>query len=207
MKVRIIKCSNALSWYNNKIGDIIDVDDIREDRYIADGFYGDGIMKSDCEIISDPKIKKVKCIDNNSDVDFWLTEGKKYNVLDRNQDQILVKNDQGFACWYFLKRFEIIEEDEIVIPESILRDNPIPNVLAKNKPESAFPEPIAIFKADIYKYYIDGENFQVIFVNGEFKQVDYNFKNPYTREQWQALSRIYQLIVHLELGYIEKELK
>jgi len=127
------------------------------------------------------KVKIIKC---NSDVWYKDRIGETFEINDSYNDRYYEK---GTNCG-------ILKSDCEIIPD-------------EKKYESVFPEPINVLKTDVYLYAFEGERFQIIFVNGEWNETKLNFKNPYTREQWHLLSQIDQLIIHLELKYISKELE
>ncbi len=55
MKVRIIRCSDSLFWYNSHIGEVFRVRKICPDRYMVreddDCGYINFILYQDCEIV------------------------------------------------------------------------------------------------------------------------------------------------------------
>lgn len=67
MKVKIIKCSQDTFWYADKIGDCVDI--IDTNHFLGYMLLEDDgkkvkryILKSDCEIVSEDKLKNVKSV-------------------------------------------------------------------------------------------------------------------------------------------------
>jgi len=50
---------------------------------------------------------------------------------------------------------------------------------------------------------VDYDEIYIIFVNGKFDKVEFNFNGYYTRHQWMVLDLISQKIKELEVHYAE----
>ena len=57
MKVRIVKCSNDDWWYENFIGEILNVEDYKDENYYCRE-YDTFVLKSDCEVIMEDMEEK-----------------------------------------------------------------------------------------------------------------------------------------------------
>lgn len=57
-------------------------------------------------------------------------------------------------------------------------------------------------KQEMFEYKININNcikrFQINFINDEFNNVTFDFKNPYSREEWKALAEIEETICEIE---------
>ena len=75
-----------------------------------------------------------------------------------------------------------------------------------------------INKIDIYKYdlsdepvelradlTVNGEIVEIIFDNGEFREVRYRFESPYTEGEWELLALINEKIKELKKTYFSPE--